>query len=529
MKPNTSALLTLIAASMFGALACNDRAEVFDQEPVASSPVLALKNEIVIVDSSANRGVILAPHAGQDLERISLPIGHGVVGTATAADGKRAFILSAGDVPRTKEKNEKPALTIIENNAARRIEIESPHTGIAIDPLGRYVAVFASGQARAQSTFLENPNEIVLVDLEAPGAPKVTYRTLRSFGGSPARVTFSPVLALPTAPRRLLVVETEQDVTLLDLDHAGDSVQIPEITVRLTSGSSTTPLVPAEVIFDDGDAASTVDARIAVRLKNDSNVVTLTLGPSEAGSPNDFRPTVNLTDVGGVATDIAFVRTDAGLRLAALVPQTKSAVLVEPNAGSTVKVELPAPYAALSSITSAVPSAEGDVVLLYSGSNASVAFWSLGHVVGQPYRSLEVVSLPGSAVSGVLDVPAPHATLKVLQAGSSFFVLDLVARTASPLVAYGVPSIHIAPDGNRLWAFGARTSDLAVVSFDTLAPKSLPLDHAITSVFDLEREGGRSLVALDAEGNYTATVIDANAPDTLLSHTYSSLLLEGLP
>ena len=39
--------------------------------------------------------------------------------------------------------------------------------------------------------------------------------------------------------------------------------------------------------------------------------------PSPPGTPperNDFTPRINLTDVGGIASDIAFVRTDGGLR-----------------------------------------------------------------------------------------------------------------------------------------------------------------------------------------------------------------------
>jgi hypothetical protein len=46
---------------------------------------------------------------------------------------------------------------------------------------------------------------------------------------------------------------------------------------------------------------------------------------------------VNLTDVGGVPSDIAFVRTDGGLRLAALVPTRSAAVLVDPVTSLTTR------------------------------------------------------------------------------------------------------------------------------------------------------------------------------------------------
>ncbi len=526
MKHGTSKLLLPLALL----LACEDRPEVFDAALSSSPKTFALSSSVVVVDDPAHRAVVLTPRAGLELDRTSVPIGTRIVNTARAADGKRAFLLSAGDQPRTKDKNERPGLTIIEGKGARRIDIDSPHTGVVADPLGRYVAIFADAALAGAATFLENPNELVILDLEASGGPSVTYRTIRSFGGKPQRVSFSPVLALPGGQRRLLVVETEQDVTLLDLDHLRDTPERPEVTVRLTSGTSTKPARPAAVVFDDGDPTRADDARVGVRLAGDSNVVVLTLSKSEAGAPNDFRPTVNLADVGGAPTDIAFVRTEAGLRLVAVVPTTRSAALVEPDAGTVAKVELPASYSNLSLISNvAGGTSEGDVVLLYAGNTDSVAFWALGRAIGQPYRSLEIVPLPGAAVKRAIDVPAPHASLKILEGGTSFYVLDLVGRTASPLVALAEPKIHISSDGNRLWAFRPNGADLAAVTLNDLKPIALPLDHPISEVFEVAREGGgRALVTIDMRGGLGATVLDAEVPDTVLSRTYAGLLLEGL-
>src|SRR5690606_8112246 len=129
---------------------------------------------------------------------------------------------------------------------------ESPHSGFAIDPEGRYAALFAA-PGQGQTAFVENPNEIVIVDLTAPEAEAVTPRTIRSFGGRPQRVTFTKPLSLPGGMRRLLVVETDQDVHLLDLDNVRATPRRPEITVRLTTGSSATALRPAAIVVDDGE------------------------------------------------------------------------------------------------------------------------------------------------------------------------------------------------------------------------------------------------------------------------------------
>jgi hypothetical protein len=245
--------------------------------------------------------------------------------------------------------------------------------------------------------------------------------------------------------------------------------------------------------------------------------------------PNDFHPEPNLTDVGGVPGDIVFVRTDLGLRLAAIVPSTKKAVLVDPTSSVTTEVDLPDPYGKISLITNVVSAGAGtDTALLYGGTSSGVAFLSLGKAVGQTFRTVEVVSLE-SSVGSVEDVPPPRPELKVLEGGATFFVLNLASRTAAPLTTLGSPTLHVSADGQRIWAFQKGTSQLAVVTLSDLHPVPLPLDRPISAVFDVARaDGGRSLVALDARGAVGATVLDALAPDTIASHSYYGLLLEDL-
>jgi hypothetical protein len=530
----------LLLAMASAIVACGDRPDVYDAPVTSGVQALGLETQVALVDDGAHRVALLTPHADQELERYSLPIGKGVVRAEASTDGKRLFVLSTGDIVRKKNHDERASLSVIEGGHVRRFELESPHSGFSIDPGGKWVALFAAPNA-TQTTFVENPNEIVLVDLDPATAPEaaVTPRTIRSFGARPQRVSFTPSLKLPGGERRLLVVETDQDLSILDLDHLRDKPQRPEITVRLTSGSTTEVNKPGGVVFDDGEALAADDARIGVRIEGGSSVVTLTLGaqipdakaedPTQV--PNDFRPIVNLTDVGGAPGDIMFVHTDTGIRLAALVPSTKSAVLVDPATSITTNVDLPDGFDKLSLITNVVSGAEGtDTALLY-GSGRGVAFWSLGRAnTGTGYRSVEVVAL-GTPIASVTDVPPPRPQLKVLDGGSSnaFYVLDLTTRTAAPLTTLATASLHVARDGQRVWAYQRSQSNLSVVSLGDLHPLQLPLDRPIDSVWDLARpEGGRSLVAIDSRGAWGATVLDALAPDTTQSRSYYGLLLEDL-
>jgi hypothetical protein len=533
---------TALCAALLAAAGCGDRPDVYDapiDRPVQS---FGLVDRVAVVDASARRVALLVPD-GQGLRRAFAPIGKNAVLADVSPDQRRLFVLAAGDVPRRRTENERPSLTVIEAGAVgvRRIALESPHSGLSIDPKGRYVALFAAPATQpGQASFVENPNEIVIVDLDAPLDQAVTPRTLRSFGGRPQRVTFSDTLLLPGGSRRLLVVETDQDVHLLDLDNVHAAPPRAEITMRLTSGASARAVTPAAVVVDDGDPARSDDARIAVRAANDSSVYLFTLvaappnqTPSEPGTAlNDFFPEPNQTDVGGVPGDIQFVRTDAGLRLAAVVPSARKAVLVDPATSITVDVALAEPYSRMSLITSVVGGASGaDTALLYGpGGSRGVAFWSLGKTLDRSYRTVELVSLP-TPIDRVRDVPPPRPELKVLegQGAGGFFVLNLASRTAAPLTTPAQPTLHVAPDGQRLWAFQRGTSQLAAVTLDDLHPVPLPLDRPIESVYDVARPGGgRALVAIDARGGIGATVLDALAPDTATSRSYYGVLLEGL-
>jgi hypothetical protein len=337
-------------------------------------------------------------------------------------------------------------------------------------------------------------------------------------------------------------------VTLLDLDDAFNQVPPSEITVRLTSGTTSQQITPAGVASDPGDAAQSLPPRIAVRSSNDTNVFTLTLDAATPTGPsdNDFLPALNLTDVGGIPSDIAFVKTDAGTQVAALVPSTESAVLVEPDTSLTTSIVLPSPYTNLSLVTSAVdPTATGDVAMLWNASGpdqggittgtAGVALWSLSSSVGQPYRSVDVLDV-ASAIEQVLDVGGQNPELKILQRsdGAGFYVLDLSDGTAAPLDTSETTTLEVAPDGGRLWAFLPGGTALTVIDFaatdalSTLAPVQLATDSPIDAVYDVARAGGgRSLIAIHEEGTVGATVFDALNPTQTPPHRASALLLEA--
>jgi hypothetical protein len=268
-----------------------------------------------------------------------------------------------------------------------------------------------------------------------------------------------------------------------------------------------------------------------VRLQNDSSVITLTLEP-EPGTTG-FRPSVNLTDVGGVPSDIAFVRTDGGLRLAALVPTRSEAVLVDPVTSLTTEVALPARYQSLSLVTDIAGGGAGagvDVALLWNGgaSTDGVAFWELGQTAGRPYRSIETIGVV-SAIAAVLPVPQ-HPTLRVLQTASAneFYVLDLQTRTAAPLVtSTSQIALSMSPVGDQVWTFTPSGTLVAATGILDTHPRSVLSERPVRQVFEVDNIDGRFALILHGAGSGGATLYDATTLDDDTRRLYSSVLTGG--
>lgn len=520
----------LVGFAALGTIGCGERDAKWsaynDQNTLATA---GLAGSVAIIDHPTDRVILLPVEGDLALAPKVIPMGPGFAAWQATTDGKRFFTLSRGIVPRRKTSDEGPSLQVIDGGinpkALDKYELSDPLSGLALDPQSEFAVVFPS--ASDTETFVQNPNELILVKLDAPpSATNPVPISLRSFGGRPQAFTFTPELELPGGNRRLLITSTDRDVALVDLN----APEKPEITVKLTSGADL--LRPAGVAVSDGEPGVDTDARIAIRMASDSNVIIMDLLPTPQGSqsPHSFLPVPNINYVGGVPTDIAFVNTDGGLRLAALVPSKKTLTLVEPVTGTTTNVDLGASFDRMRIVTDIVGETTngGDIALVWSTSSANVAFVTLGVTIGKPYKSVERVEL-AQAVSSVLDVPSPNDHLKILTApgGNDFVVLDLLTRTASPILA-GSGGAHttISRDGQRAWMVAEWTNSVAQLDLNTLHPKNLYLNNKVQDAFEIERrDGGRAVVAIHGAGTVGATVFDATNPSLEHSIETFGLLL----
>jgi hypothetical protein len=520
---------TLIALGVLLA-ACGSRDERWDTSLQGSSSH-GLHGSVALQDAALNRFLFVTSPRDGELAVTPIPVGKNVTAVTPSPDRRHLFVLSKGQQPRFRPEDERPQLLVLDGGTAPKLErtfyLDDPRRKLALDPRGEWIAAY-----EADSTVV-NPNEIELFSLTEEGVQ--VPKTIRSFGGVPLELIFTDPLTVPSGEaHRFLVVRTDRDITLLDLS----DLERSEVTVQLPQTDAGKSATPVQVVFDDGDPEDPTDARLAVRLQDLPDVVLLDLGPSS--SPDKpFAITPNIVDAGGVPSAIDFVRTDGGLRLAALVPRRRLATLVDPETTATETVQFPVPYESMTRITDTVssPPAGGDVALLWSSSAQGIAFWSLGQTSGTPYRSVDANDID-FAVSEVIDVPAPNRHLKLLAsaADNRFFVLDLKKRQTFPMLTSSAGfRVNVSPDGQRLWAFQPYMGEFSSIELSDLHPKALSVRLSISQIHDIKRaDGTRAALVLHGSdelvgaSSVSVTLLDALNPDSAATRYFEGIGLEGL-
>lgn len=529
---------------------CGSRSAYWNVD-VSGATSVGLSSGVALIDDADHQVVILTATASTapappDLVSATtgrrstvVPVGHAIAATQTSADGSTLFVLSMGD-PQTTPSGEQsstpsaaqPSLTMVQIDpstfkvTSTQYPMQQACKSLVVDPASPPLYAVAYDPVG----FVQNTNELVVFDLTGKNLP--VQLTLRSLGGTPQQLTFTPPLLVApqtqTPDRRLLVVETQIDVAMLDLDHVFD-LPLPrqEITVPLTNGTSGQQITPAAVAVDAFNPNSASDAQIALRASNYPDVFTFTFGPPDPGSPNDFKPIPNETPVGGVPSDMAFVHDDQGnVGLAVLVPSISSAVLVQPATSSTSSVALSSPYSNFSLVTNDLSTqSNGDVVLLWNGGGASgVALWTVGE---QPYFSIDMPGI-SAPIQTVMDVPN-RGSLRVLEPsdGSGFFVLNLGSNPplVTPLQTTSQAALTISSDGERIWAFEQGGTALACIDLTDFSPINLTTSAPINGAYDVAGiGGGHALIALDMQGTIGATLFDALHPTAAPRRVFGLLL-----
>lgn len=504
------------AAMMLVTAACHPRDEAWDLSLDALPPVTAGAAMFFVVPASAR--VVVTNLAQPESAPRQVGVGTDPVLVQARNDGAaprgEALVLSRGARGDLGVAPEPGSLTAVNNTgAARRYALGSPFNALSQTDDGRYAMAYFRPQT-ASGRLLYNPNEVAVVDLDAPpSTTNPTPRTVRSFGGVPNSVVFSPGIEIGGVSRRFAVVLSDAYVTLLDLDHPAR----PEVTVRLTLPEDPRAIRPEQVLFDAAEA--TIYLRAAA--SNDVYVLKLNAVSATDAAQNDYRPTINQLAAGRSPADLALVGEAGMRRLLVVSPGSRDARVIDARANTVTTVPLDAAANRILLFTGASPGnpAARAQALLYAvdGVTQAVSFLELTDIDARRAQNVETLNL-GRGVQSALPlldrgvVMLGHQTSAGL---GQLSLLDLARRTAAPIFAeVSLSGAQFDSDRRSLWIAPRGSNRLGFIDLQTFRPGEIRLDVSTERVVPLRGDaaGRNRVVAVHEGAGGWLSLIDANDP-----------------
>jgi hypothetical protein len=516
--------LTLLALCSLG-LHCGGRNQALEQPLALLEEPVALDDQLVFVDTQGHRAFMLKVTGArpEDAAReVELP--HEPSVAVRRNHTNEALVLCLGQ-RASSEAAEDATLTALESNGTlRRYVLKSRFDTLVQSDDGQYAFLFKSDIA---TRLLENPNEVAIVDLNQDPAKKnntaVHLRNLRSFGDSPLSVTFSPTMRILDEDRRLAVVLSKTNVTLIDLAH----LDRLETTVQLSDPGGQA-VAPTQVMF----SPDTPELYVRGSSSNDVFVFNLSARPgddptADGQAHNDFRPSIDQLGVGGRPSDMALYGSGSGARLLVLAADTQEASVVDASTSQVTSVSLPnsASKLLLFDATSPHDSQIATRALLYQPNASALMFLDLADLETRGSRNLEQLALERPIVK-VIPMLEEHLALVIHDTGGVSLV-DLAGRTVSPIRSTApLQDALFDAARHRLWVGPSGQDRLGWLDLETGATHELPLDTDIQRVVPMF---GKERVAVvhDSSVGYV-TVLNATDPKRETATSLRGFLIAGL-
>jgi hypothetical protein len=503
-----NAKLTLAIAVIY-ALGCGGREEELERPREWLEQPLALGDALVLIETVNPRAFVLDVSAEPfEQQPIVAELPHDPRSAWKRNGTNEALVLCMGRRASVEQDSEPAALAVLASDGTVRSYPlgTSPFDSLSQSGDGRYAFLFKKNPGMR---LLDNPNEIAIVDLDlAPNADgAITLRTLRSFGDSPLSVVFSPQMRIVGEDRRLAVVLSETNVTLIDLDHLDRA----ETTVQLSSPGGGA-VSPAQVLFNP-DAPE-----IYVRGAGSDDVFVFNLAErppgderDESADPhNDFRPFIDQLGVGGRPSDMALYAGDDGARLLVLA-DGQSAAVVSAGTSEVTSVALPV-NASRTLLFNGISPRDGELAeraLLYSEGGQVVMFLDLEDLEARGNRNLEVLPL-GRPIAKLVPMPEEQRVL-ILHGSEGVSLLDLEGRTISPITSNAVltDALFDAERG-QLWVAPANQRFVGLLDLATGDTPEVLLDAEVDELVPMFDAG--HVVVLHPSTVGHLTVLDADRP-----------------
>ncbi len=515
LSKSRASLFMLLLPLQALAIGCGNQAPGF-REPVdlLDSPVV-LKDTLVFVDAHGNRAFLFnaaAEKPAPDAKQIALPFGPLSAERRNNKDPsdttEEALVLCEGRRSSTTAAAEHAALAAVTRaGVVRSYDLgTTPFDTLVQSDDGRYAVLFRSG--KDESRLLNNANALVVIDLDEKPTSKaaVTPKTPPSFGHRPTKAVFSPMMTIAEEKdRRLLVVLSAAEVTLIDLNHLDHR----ETVVQL--GGPDSPTVdPEQVLFDAAHAT------LYVRGASSNDIFAFTLEAHTNPDGNDFRPSINQLGGGSMPRDMALFNDPANPtspRLLVAAQGSQQAIVVDPSSSKATPITLPffPSHVLLFDATSPHDKSQAPATtraLIYGDNVAAVAFLDLADIENRKGRNLEELKA-GGTISSL--IPLLDENRVVLMQGTGVSLLDLAQRTVAPVTASTALSNALFDGKNkRLWVGPSDQARIGTLDLTSGATDEVLLDSNITQLVPMFDIGKLAAIHTSAIGYLT--LVDAKQP-----------------
>ncbi|MEY4579398.1 MAG: hypothetical protein RL701_4101 [Pseudomonadota bacterium] len=486
-------------------VACDDDPPTVPDVELKGVPV-ALERELLFLDAAHDSAYLLdvgETRPSSATTRIHLPP-NAVVSERRSKHDAGLILCSGRRADATHDAEPATLVSVASDGKSLRYELgTTPFNTLTQSDDGRYAIIFRQGAS--DSRVLDNPNELVVVDLEKQPADKaaVTRKTPDGLGHTLSAVLVSPVLRIAEEDRRLLVVLSAAEVTLFDLAHLDRRATIVQL-------DETRLINPLQVVF------SASNPTLYVRAQNSDNIFMFRLERHEndAGG-NDFRPTVNPLSGGSGPRDMALFGTGSSERLMVVAEVSSQVLVIDPASSKTNSLKLP--FAARKILlfkgTSPADTREQTRALLYSDAQAAVSFVDPENLGDSPEDKLETLGVAAAVTS---LVPLAEDNQVLLFAGQSgiLSLLNLTERTLTPISTSNQLQLNGAlfdAERNRLWVGTENEPWVGTLDLGTGMTDELYLDAPIDHIVPMFEQGRIAVIHADSSGY--VTLIDLDEPD----------------
>jgi hypothetical protein len=542
-------VLSLLLAPHAG---CDSSNPSFWQPKNDLLPMVALDDRVAYVEKNSHTAYLLDPADAAFKPRF-VTVGTAPIAAVKHNGSNQMLVLSNGDSGSASVQAIPPQFQIVDANpnlGPTVYPLSGRFDGLAQSAEGRFVVLYHTSSTQdASDTGLFNPNEMTIIDFTppaAPAVPKMSTKSIRSLGGVPTRIEFSPPSVAQAGVPSLAVVVSQNYVTILDVENT----ERTEISIPLCAQSTGCVYSPDQILFGSVDLLDPkspfgpsnpeiLDIYVRAGAAQDIFQIALSIGTDATGAIN-LDASMSMLSVGANPAGMVLYGSGANTRLA--VPTSRSLVIIDPNTSQTLSFATSIPTNVIVPFTALAPdnSLKNKAMLvdtLYG--SATVLIADLEQV--ETNSGTAIVDSPLRApVSDVVPLVDQGLAVLVLGQRTSVSAFTVVEFGTTPrFVEMTVSTTFDNPyfetrNPSRLWGSvsGTKLSYFNLVARSGENNSPIWLDQTITGIQALAQPSSdkvRHLVVShdDPDGIGNLTFLDADKPDRATARTAYGFLLSN--